>query len=216
MHGVFLHVLGDALGNIGVIVAALFIWKTDYSWRFYSDPIVSLLITGIIFASALPLAHKASRILLQATPKSISAEIIRQRIEQIPGVVEVHDFHIWNLTESITIASIHVKLDLPAENYIETAKLIRNLFHEYGIHSATVQPEFVSGNVNETTRRRFSIIAGDVSGSGISLVPGDSTTKMNNSHQKSSAKDSTYGSTSAGRCVIDNAVNCSQENCMNE
>lgn len=216
MHGVFLHVLGDALGNIGVIVAALFIWKTDYSWRYYSDPVVSLVITGIIFASALPLSRKASRILLQATPKSISAEIIRQRIEQIPGVVEVHDFHIWNLTESITIASIHVKLDLPAENYIETAKLIRNLFHEHGIHSATVQPEFVSGNVNETTRRRFSIIAGDVNGSSISLGPEDNTTNKKDSHQKSSGKDGIYGSTSAGHCVIDNAVNCSQENCMHE
>lgn len=216
MHGVFLHVLGDALGNIGVIIAALFIWKTDYSWRYYSDPVVSLVITGIIFASALPLSRKASRILLQATPNSISAEVIRQRIEQIPGVVEVHDFHIWNLTESITIASIHVKLDLPADNYIETAKLIRNLFHEYGIHSATVQPEFVSGNVNETTRRRFSIIAGDVNGSGVSLSAEDNTTKKSNDHQKSSVREGVYGSTSAGHCVIDNAVNCSQENCLHD
>ncbi|CAL9736076.1 vacuolar zinc transporter Zrc1p [Monosporozyma servazzii] len=203
MHGVFLHVLGDALGNIGVIVAALFIWKTDYSWRFYSDPVVSLLITAIIFASALPLSRKASRILLQATPKTISAEIIRQRIQQVPGVVEVHDFHIWNLTESITIASIHVKIDIPTKKYIDTAKSIRNIFHQFGIHSATVQPEFVSGNIDENERRRFSFIAGDVNGSNLSV------------HSPSTeAAAAAYGSTTVDHCVIDNAVNCSQEHCM--
>lgn len=100
MHGVFLHVLGDALGNVGVIATALFIWKTNYSWRFYTDPAVSLLITVIIFSSALPLAFKASRILLQAAPTSISADEVYREIMNVPGVVSIHDFHIWNLTES--------------------------------------------------------------------------------------------------------------------
>lgn len=189
MHGLFLHVLGDALGNIGVISAALFIWKTDYSWRFYFDPIVSLLITAIIFSSALPLSRKTSRILLQATPSTISAEVIRNKIEQLNGVVQVHDFHIWNLTESITIASIHVKLDLPTDKYEELAKLIRNVFHQFGIHSATVQPEFVSGNISASERRRFSIIAG-----------GDDA--------------KIYGSTNNQNCIIDKAINCSQDHCI--
>ncbi|CCC69064.1 hypothetical protein NCAS_0C00740 [Naumovozyma castellii] len=160
MHGVFLHVMGDALGNIGVIAAALFIWKTDYSWRFYSDPLVSLVITVIIFSSALPLSRKASRILLQATPSTISADELEKEILKIPGVVAVHDFHIWNLNESIYIASIHVEVDLTPENYMDSARLIRNIFHNFGIHSATVQPEFVSGNVGPEIRRRFSMIAG--------------------------------------------------------
>ncbi|KAG9615571.1 zinc/cadmium resistance protein, partial [Aureobasidium melanogenum] len=68
MRGVFLHVMGDALGNIGVIASALFIWLTDYSWRFYTDPGISLIITCIILASAIPLCLAASRILLQAVP----------------------------------------------------------------------------------------------------------------------------------------------------
>lgn len=189
MHGLFLHVLGDALGNIGVISAALFIWKTDFSWRFYFDPAVSLFITAIIFSSALPLSRKASRILLQATPSTISAEVIRSKIEKLNGVVQVHDFHIWNLTESITIASIHVKIDLPADKYEELAKLIRNIFHDFGIHSATVQPEFVSGNITASERRRFSIIAG--------------------------GEDSKiYGSTNNHNCIIDKAINCSQDHCV--
>lgn len=55
MKQIFLHVLGDAMGNIGVIASALIIWLTPFPWRFYFDPIVSTLITIIIFISAIPL-----------------------------------------------------------------------------------------------------------------------------------------------------------------
>ena len=98
--------------------------------------------------------------MLQATPSTISADELEKEILKIPGVVAVHDFHIWNLNESIYIASIHVEVDLTPENYMDSARLIRNIFHNFGIHSATVQPEFVSGNVGPEIRRRFSMIAG--------------------------------------------------------
>jgi zinc transporter 1 len=65
MRALLLHVLGDALGNVGVISSGLIIWQTTWKYRFYSDPIISLLITVIIFSSALPLVKSASFILLQ-------------------------------------------------------------------------------------------------------------------------------------------------------
>ncbi|CDO95727.1 unnamed protein product [Kluyveromyces dobzhanskii CBS 2104] len=161
MHGVFLHVLGDALGNVGVIATALFIWKTDYPWRFYTDPAVSLLISIIIFSSAIPLSLKASRILLQATPSNISADDVKRDILALPAIISVHDFHIWNLTESLYIASVHVEIQSNPEEFMNIAQVIRSIFHRYGIHSATVQPEFVgSGAVTEDIARRFSRIAG--------------------------------------------------------
>jgi len=83
MRGVFLHVLGDALGNIGVIATALFIWLTDFSWRYYSDPVISLVITCIIFSSALPLVKSASLILLQGVPRGISLEEVKEDILQV-------------------------------------------------------------------------------------------------------------------------------------
>ncbi|CAB4252657.1 similar to Saccharomyces cerevisiae YOR316C COT1 Vacuolar transporter that mediates zinc transport into the vacuole [Maudiozyma barnettii] len=195
MRGVFLHVMGDALGNIGVISAAWFIWKTDYSWRYYSDPLVSLFITLIIFSSALPLSRKASKILLQATPSSISADEIRDEILEIPGILAVHDFHIWNLTEATTIASIHVKLDISPEEFVSTAKLIRHIFHNHGVHSATVQPEFSSDQVSAQDRRRFSIIAGGVD-------------------DNSPTPCTAYGSTTRDTdCLVDNAANCYSDRC---
>lgn len=84
MRGVFLHVLGDALGNIGVIATALFIWLTHFSWRFYADPVISLVITGIIFSSALPLVKSASLILLQGVPRGISLDDVKEDILEVP------------------------------------------------------------------------------------------------------------------------------------
>ena len=58
MRALMLHVLGDALGNVGVIATGLVIWLTTWSWKFYFDPIISLVITVIIFSSALPLGKR--------------------------------------------------------------------------------------------------------------------------------------------------------------
>lgn len=147
MEGVFLHVLGDALGNVGVILTALFIWKTDYSWRYYSDPLISMVITIIIFSSALPLCRKSSKILLQATPPNINSNKIIQEILKIELIISVHDFHIWNLNEDILIASIHVELkdqnnQLNKQVFLQVVSQVREILHNFGIHSATIQPEF--------------------------------------------------------------------------
>ena len=111
MEGVFLHVLGDALGNVGVIITALIIWKTDYTWRFYADPVTSLVITLIILNSALPLVRKALRILLQSAPPNIDSNIIAEQITKIPLIKSIHDFHVWNLNEDILIATLHIELN---------------------------------------------------------------------------------------------------------
>ncbi|KAI5780650.1 cation efflux protein [Peziza echinospora] len=147
MRGVFLHVLGDALGNIGVMATALFIWKTDYSWRYYADPVISLLITAIIFTSALPLVKSASKILLQAVPKGISLDEVKEDIRSIHGVESVHELHIWQLSDVKMIASLHIQIAFDpmagaGERYMRLAKAIRTCLHAYGIHSSTIQPEY--------------------------------------------------------------------------
>jgi zinc transporter 1 len=101
MRGVFLHVLGDALGNIGVIATALFIWLTDFSWRFYSDPVISLVITAIIFSSALPLVKSASLILLQGVPRGISLDDVKEDILQVFYSITRIDFRSKELTMSM-------------------------------------------------------------------------------------------------------------------
>lgn len=154
MRGVFLHVMGDALGNIGVILSALIIWLTDYSWRFYVDPGISLVITVIILASAIPLCKAASRILLQAVPHGVSIDHIKEDVERLPGVIGSHHLHVWQLSDTKTVASIHIQVDTEikgegSERYMHLAKQVRQCLHAYGIHSSTIQPEFPQGSDTE-------------------------------------------------------------------
>ncbi|GAA5882198.1 hypothetical protein JCM1840_000746 [Sporobolomyces johnsonii] len=144
MKGVFLHVLGDALGNVGVIAAGLFIWLTDYEWRMYTDPGISLVITIIIFSSALPLVKSASFILLQGVPSSVPLERLRSSIAAVPGVINVHDLHVWSLSESKIVASVHIMVKGP--DLVTVSREIKRRFHRFGIHSSTIQPEIVASS----------------------------------------------------------------------
>lgn len=153
MRGVFLHVLGDALGNIGVIVTALIIWLTTFPGRYYFDPAVSLIITFIILASAIPLCKAASRILLQAVPMGMSIDEIRADIESLDRVLEAHHLHVWQLSDTKLVASLHVKVDCDvqgagSDSYMNLAREIRRCLHGYGIHSSTIQPEFTTAEEN--------------------------------------------------------------------
>lgn len=147
MRGVFLHVAGDALGNVGVICAALAIWLTDYFWTPYADPAISLVITLIILGSAIPLCKAASRILLQAVPAGISVDDIKEDIEELPGILSCHHLHVWQLSDAKVVASLHVQVEFDfkgegSARYMLLARQIRRCLHEYGIHSSTIQPEF--------------------------------------------------------------------------
>lgn len=141
MRGVFLHVLGDALGNVGVIAAGLVIMFAEGHWKYYFDPAISLLITCIIFSSALPLVKSASYILLQGVPSHISLEAVRDAIKSCPGVVSLHELHIWQLSEKTVVASVHVMVSRDVD-YMNVADSIRKVLHEFGVHSSTIQPEF--------------------------------------------------------------------------
>ena len=148
IRGIFLHVMGDALGNLGVIISALFIWLTDFKGRFYVDPAVSLFITVIILWSAIPLCRAASKILLQAVPTGINVDDIRDDIETFESVISCHHVHVWGLNENNMIASLHVQVDCDlreegSAGYMALAKKIQGCLHGFGIHSSTIQPEFL-------------------------------------------------------------------------
>ncbi|KAI8058425.1 cation efflux protein [Syncephalis plumigaleata] len=140
MQGVFLHVLGDALGSIAVIISALVIWLTDWEYRYYVDPIISLIITAMIILFTVPLVKSTCYILLQGAPNSVPVEEVRADIMELQGVHSVHELHIWQLSDTKLIASVHV-LVAPECDYMKVTKKIKRLLHSYGIHSTTVQPE---------------------------------------------------------------------------
>jgi solute carrier family 30 (zinc transporter), member 1 len=167
MLGVFIHVIGDALNNIGVIIAALVIWKTNYAGRFYADPGASMGIAIMILLSALPLVKSSGSILLQSAPRGVDLGDVKHDLERvcdlstlvgqatvtltltflfkIDGIESVHELHIWRLDQKKAIASAHVVVsDQNVTNFMEKARTVSECLHAYGIHSATLQPEVAS------------------------------------------------------------------------
>lgn len=166
MNAMILHVLGDALGNVGVIITALIIWLTDWEGRYYADPAVSLFITLIILRSAVPLTLAASKILLQATPEHIDLKDVKEDIQALPGVISCHHVHIWQLSDTKVVASMHIQVAFPiseanGEKYMELSKMARKCLHAYGIHSATIQPEFCLDSAHDHGERAASAAGSD-------------------------------------------------------
>ncbi|KAF1361590.1 cation efflux protein [Lizonia empirigonia] len=140
--GVLIHILGDAINNIGVMISALIIWLTHSPSRFYADPAVSMWIAIMILISAVPLTKRSGKILLQSAPLGVKIEDVKHDIESIPGVLSVHELHVWRLDQRKAIASAHVVVsDRDVESFMMKAKVISECLHAYGIHSVTLQPE---------------------------------------------------------------------------
>ncbi|KAF3939684.1 hypothetical protein ABW19_dt0205853 [Dactylella cylindrospora] len=148
MMGVLLHVLGDAINNIGVIIVAIAIWKADGEAKYYADPAISMFIAIMIFATVFPLVKKSGIILLDTVPTGVNPQDVRYDLEQVPGVISVHELHIRRLNQRKTIASAHVVVSSRVlENFVELAKVLNECFHAYGIHSATLQPELMDESI---------------------------------------------------------------------
>jgi len=143
-HGVWLHVLGDALGSVVVIISGFLIKFLESPYRFIVDPIASLLIVIVIAWGSWKLLKRTILILVHKNPHD-EAKIIDQ-IKKLEGIEGVHEFHIWSLTGSINIASVHVRLCGHCWNSSTDIiiQAITQIFHEHGIHSSTIQPEFTN------------------------------------------------------------------------
>jgi zinc transporter 1 len=153
MFGVFLHIFGDFLGSIGVMITAglLMIFDSNTNrWVVYVDPIVSVLLSTIILFSIVPLVLSSAKILIQGVPKGVEIEEITKKIKTIPGVTDIHEFHVWQLVNSRHVSSVHVVC--PREKFEEIAPKIQQIMHNEGVHSTTVQPEFDSPSGGCTLR----------------------------------------------------------------
>jgi zinc transporter 1 len=101
------------------------------------------LISAIIVRSAVPLVRSASFILLQGVPVGVEIEEIRQEIKAIPGVISIHDLHIWQLTSIKMVASLHI-LVTDQQVFERASRAVKTVMHRSGVHSTTIQPEFTT------------------------------------------------------------------------
>eukprot|EP00743_Colponemidia_sp_Colp-15_P005958 GILK01006404.1.p1 GENE.GILK01006404.1~~GILK01006404.1.p1 ORF type:complete len:811 (-),score=85.83 GILK01006404.1:111-2543(-) len=139
MHGIFLHVLADTLGSLGVIVSSIFI--KYFGWTI-SDPICSLFISVLIFGSVLPLLQQSADVLLQRTPPSFERKFqaVLSKVERLPGVLTYRNPHLWCYKGSTYIGSLHVQIDKTANEQTVLNQVIA-LFREKGVNLMTVQIE---------------------------------------------------------------------------
>jgi len=147
MIAVFLHYLGDAVSSLFVLSTGLIIhFVPDKAWVHYIDPASSLLIVAIILATTIPLVKRCSMILLQSVPSTIEMETLRSDILKLRGVLQLHDFHVWQLVDGMIICSVHLICE-EGTDYTTIVSAVKQILHSQGIHSSAIQPEFVQRNL---------------------------------------------------------------------
>ena len=134
----FYHLLGDALGSLGAVLAGVFVIAFDWT---IADPILAIGIAVLIVVSAVSLVSEAVDVLLEAAPKHVDVDQVRTVLLALPGVIGVHDLHVWTLTTGRYALSCHVVVTCEDFACIKL-EAIRDLLHEqFDIPHMTVQIE---------------------------------------------------------------------------
>lgn len=105
LRGAYLEVLADLLGSVAVVTAALVVAATGWT---RADPVASLLIGVVMVPRAWALLREAVEVLLEAAPRHLDVAAVRQHILDVPGVVDVHDLHVWVISSGLPVISAHV------------------------------------------------------------------------------------------------------------
>jgi len=151
MRAAFRHVIADAIGSAGVLVAALVILLTG--WR-YADPLAGVLIAVAVLASSWSVLRDSVNILLEGAPKGIDPRELGRRLAEAPGVVEVHDLHVWTITSGFASLSAHVLVARDDDCHARRRELEELLLREYGIEHTTLQVEHAAPPVVSIQSRR--------------------------------------------------------------
>ncbi len=140
MRGAILHVLGDLLGSVVAIAAALVILATGWT---PIDPILSVLVAVLILSTAWRLMREAAHVLLEGVPASLDRDDIAGDLEKnVPGLREVHHMHVWTIDGDRNMATLHACLHEGVDAYRAVAAIKARLAAEHGIDHATVEPEY--------------------------------------------------------------------------
>jgi cobalt-zinc-cadmium efflux system protein len=134
----FLHVIGDLLGSVGAIIAAILIML--FGW-YIADPIASMIVSLLVLYSGWNVLKEAVNILMEAKPLDIDTERVIEVLKSIEGVTGVHDLHIWMISSDFLVMTVHlnVKPDIAHDLILANAK--RLIYSEFGIRHATIQTE---------------------------------------------------------------------------
>ncbi|MDB0581469.1 cation diffusion facilitator family transporter [Salinicoccus roseus] len=136
----FLHVLGDLLGSLGAIIAALMIIFFNWGW---ADPLASVIVAVLVLISGWRVTKDSIHVLMEGTPKNVEIDAVIRTIERIPGVNNMHDLHVWSITSGQNALSCHVVVDgtIPIQESEEILRTIEQKLEDENIGHATIQME---------------------------------------------------------------------------
>ena len=137
-----LHVLADLLGSIGVVLAALLVLA--FGWE-RADPIVSIAIGILVLASARGVLRESTAILLESAPEGLDVAGVGHALAAHPGVVGVHDLHVWTITSGFPSLSAHVVVARDADCHAVRRELEQVLHERFGLDHTTLQVEHEQG-----------------------------------------------------------------------
>jgi cobalt-zinc-cadmium efflux system protein len=146
LRGAFLHVVSDAVGSLGAIAAAAIMMSTGW---YLADPLISIFIGLLILFSSWSLIRDSLSVLMQAVPKGIRLDEVRQTIEAVQGVSKVHDLHVWAVTSDIFTLSAHAVVENGGDFHQVLNGIEGTLKERFNIEHTTIQLETESREEQE-------------------------------------------------------------------
>lgn len=141
MEGIFLHVLADTLGSVGVVISTLLI---KYKGWLAADPVCSIFISVLIVSSVIPLLRNSAEILLQRIPRAHEHDLKEalNSVIKMKGVCGIQNFHVWSFTNDDVVGTLHLHVSSETDKTSAKAR-VSDLLHDAGIKDMTVQVECV-------------------------------------------------------------------------
>src|SRR5258706_689953 len=146
MRGAFLHVVSDAIGSVGALAAGAIMLTTGW---YLADPLISIFISALILVSSWSLVKDSLSVLMQAVPKGIRLQEVRETIEAVEGVNEVHDLHVWAVTSDIFTLSAHAVVETGGDFHEVLNGIEDTLKARFNIEHVTIQLETESREEKE-------------------------------------------------------------------
>jgi len=156
MYAVFLHVLSDFLVSLAAILSGLLIHFLSFQGRYYFDPALSLFIVLLILRGSVPLVLKGIHVFMQRVPTYVDVPTLNADLGKVPGVISIHELHVWTLVGNKSIGSVHVSC-LDHADFMDIAFEMKKIFHKHNVHSTTIQPEFLHAQALKKKRERCQL-----------------------------------------------------------
>lgn len=146
MKSAYLHVIGDALGSVGAIIAGVLILLFDWT---VADPLISVLVALLILRSAWGVLQNSIHILMEGSPVTVNVAEVKKVLMDIDGVLDVHDLHVWTITSGMDLLTCHLDIQEHAEEQAILREAITRISDNCKIEHTTIQIEKPGFNHHE-------------------------------------------------------------------